>query len=89
MTLKLTLSGNKQCIISNAYPPTMTDPDEKKEKFHDDLFSIISATLRIDKIFLLGDCNARVNIIFSFWSFEISDGILRNRTLMIGLHSFS
>ena len=30
-----------------------------------------------------------VQIIFSFWSFEISDGILRNQKLIIGLDSFS
>ena len=27
-------------------------------------------------------------IIFSFWSFEISEGILRNQKLIIGLDSF-
>ena len=30
-----------------------------------------------------------VQIIFSFWSFEISEGILRNQKLIIGLDSFS
>ena len=30
-----------------------------------------------------------VQIIFSFWSFEISDGILRNQKIIIGLESFS
>ena len=30
-----------------------------------------------------------VQIIFSFWSFEISEGILRNQKIIIGLHSFS
>ena len=30
-----------------------------------------------------------VQIIFSFWSFEISDGILRNHKMAIGLDSFS
>ena len=30
-----------------------------------------------------------VQIIFSFWSFEISEGILRNQKLFIGLDSFS
>ena len=28
-------------------------------------------------------------IIFSFWSFEISEGILRNQKIIIGLDSFS
>ena len=30
-----------------------------------------------------------VQIIFSFWSFEISEGILRNQKITIGLESFS
>ena len=30
-----------------------------------------------------------VQIIFSFWSFEISGGILRNKKKIIGLDSFS
>ena len=30
-----------------------------------------------------------VQIIFSFWSFEISEGILRNQKIAIGLESFS
>ena len=30
-----------------------------------------------------------VQIVFSFWSFEISGGILRNQKLIIGLESFS
>ena len=30
-----------------------------------------------------------VPIIFSFWSFEISEGILRNQKIIIGLDSFS
>ena len=30
-----------------------------------------------------------VQIIFSFWSFEISKGILRNQKFIIGLDSFN
>ena len=30
-----------------------------------------------------------VQITFSFWSFEISEGILRNQKIIIGLDSFS
>ena len=30
-----------------------------------------------------------VQIIFSFWSFEISENILRNQKIIIGLDSFS
>ena len=44
MTLRLPLSGNKHATIVSAYAPTMTNPDEVKDKFYDDLDNIISAT---------------------------------------------
>ena len=42
ITLRLPLSGNKHANIVSAYAPTMTDPDEVKDKFYDDLDNIIS-----------------------------------------------
>ena len=60
MTLRLPLSGNKHATIVSAYAPTMTNPDEVKDKFYDDLDNVISATPRTDKLILLGDFNARV-----------------------------
>ena len=42
--LRLPLSGNKHAAIISAYAPTMTNPDKVKDKFYDDLDSIISAT---------------------------------------------
>ena len=38
----------------------MTNPDEVKDKFYDDLDSVISAAHRTDNFILLGDFNARV-----------------------------
>ena len=38
----------------------MTNQDEMKHKFYDDLDSIISATHRTDKLILLGGLNASV-----------------------------
>ena len=62
MTLKLPLSGKRHAIIISAYAPTMTNLDEIKEKFYDDLDSVISATPRTDKFILLtDDFNACVN----------------------------
>ena len=43
MTLRLPLSGNKHATIVSAYAPTMTNPDEVKDKFFNDLDNIISA----------------------------------------------
>ena len=61
MTLRLPLSGNKHATIVSAYAPTMTNPDEVKDKFFDDIDNIISASPRTDKLILLGDLNARVD----------------------------
>ena len=60
MTLRLPLSGKRHAIIVSDYVPTMTNPDEVKDKFYDDLDSAISATPRTDKLILLGDFNTRV-----------------------------
>ena len=49
MTLRLSFSGKRHATIVSAYAPTMTNPDEVKDKFYDDLDSVISATLRTDK----------------------------------------
>ena len=43
MTLRLLLSGKKHATIVSAYAPTMTNTDEVKNKFHDDLDSVIFA----------------------------------------------
>ena len=60
----------------SAYAPTMTNPDEVKDKFYDDLDSMISATTRTDKLILLGDFNARVGTDHQTWEGEIgTEGI--------------
>ena len=38
---------------------------------------------------ILHGTSSLVQIIFSFWSFEITEGILRNQKFIIGLDSFS
>ena len=54
----------------------MTNPDEVKIKFYDDLDSVISAAPRTDKLILLGDFNARVGIDHQTWEGVIgSEGV--------------
>ena len=60
MTLRLPLSGKRHATIVSAYAPTMTNPDEVKDKYYDDLDSVISAAPQTDKLILLWDFNARV-----------------------------
>ena len=67
MTLRLPLSDKRRATIVSAYGPTMTNPDEVKGKFYDDLDSVISAASRTDKLILLGDFSARVGIDHQTW----------------------
>ena len=61
MTMKLPLSaGRKHITIISAYAPTMTNPDEVKAKFYEDLHTVIADVPKADKLILLGDFNARV-----------------------------
>ena len=45
----------------------MTNPDEVKDKFYDDLDSVISVAPRTDKLILLGDFNARMGTDHQTW----------------------
>ena len=76
MTLRLPLSGKRHATIISAYAPTMTNPDELKDKFYDDLDSVISATPRTDKLIILGDFSARVGTDHQTWEGVIgSEGV--------------
>ena len=44
MTLRFPLSGKRHATIVSVYAPTMTNPDEVKDKFYDDQDSVICAT---------------------------------------------
>ena len=59
MTLRLPLSDKKHATIVSTYAPTMANQDEVKDKFYDDLDSVISVAPRTDKLILLGHFNAR------------------------------
>ena len=67
MTLSIPLSGKRHATMVSAYAPTMTNPDEVKDKFYDDFDSVISAAPRTDKLILLGDFNARVGTDHQTW----------------------
>ena len=59
MTLRLPLAGKKQTTIVSAYAPTMTNPEDIKEKLYDDLHSLTSTRMY-------------ANIL---WRFSLSDSI--------------
>ena len=68
MTLRLSLKGKKYATLISAYAPTMTNPDEVKEKFYEDLNHVISSVPKQDKHILLGDFNARVGQDHETWA---------------------
>ena len=45
----------------------MTSPEEVKEKFYDDLSTLIKSAPRHDKLILLDDFNARVGTDYKTW----------------------
>ncbi|KAJ8041096.1 Craniofacial development protein 2 [Holothuria leucospilota] len=59
MTLLLPL-GKKNAFIISAFAPTMTNPDDVKDQFYEELETIITRVPQTDKLILLGDFNARV-----------------------------
>ncbi|XP_047478431.1 craniofacial development protein 2-like [Penaeus chinensis] len=68
MTMRLPLShGQKFATIINAYVSTMTNPDEVKDKFYEDLNTVIAAVPNADKLIILGDFNARVGRDSTIW----------------------
>ena len=78
LTLRLPSSGHKHATIISFYAPTITNPDEVKDKLYDDLDSIISATPRTNKLILLGEFSARVRTDQQTWEGVIgSEGVAK------------
>ena len=68
MTMRVPFSnGQKFITIVSAYAPTMTNPDEVKDKFYEDLNTVITAVPSADKLIVLGDFNARVGTDTTAW----------------------
>ena len=60
MTMRLPLSKDNFATIISVYAPTMTNPDENKEAFYNQLASVLSDIPCTDKLLLIGDFNARI-----------------------------
>ena len=71
MKLRFPLTGKRHVTIISAYAPTMSNPEEAKEKFYEDLDALIGSVPRQDKLLVLGDFNARVGSDYKNW-----DGII-------------
>ena len=67
MTLRLKLQKDCYVTIISAYAPTMTNPEEVKEAFYEELDQLISSVDHRDKLIVLGDFNARVGVDYTLW----------------------
>ncbi|XP_072049980.1 uncharacterized protein [Amphiura filiformis] len=64
--MRLKVNSGFVTFIS-AYAPTMAYSDQAKEEFYEELDNIIQSVPRSDKLFLLGDFNARVGSDHAAW----------------------
>ena len=69
MMMRLPLSKDNFATIISVYAPTMTDPDENKEAFYNQLASVLSDIPHTDKLLLIGDFNARIGRENDKWPF--------------------
>ncbi|KAK2183335.1 hypothetical protein NP493_315g03058 [Ridgeia piscesae] len=60
MTMRLPLSKDNFATIISVCAPTMTNPNENKEAFYNQLASVRSGIRCTDKLLLIEDFNARV-----------------------------
>ena len=68
MTLRVKLVNSRQATMISAYAPTLDATDEDKEMFYAQLDTILTAIPESEKIFLLGDFNARVGRSADVWT---------------------
>jgi len=67
ISLRIPLSKDRHAVLVSAYAPTMTNPEDIKEKFYEDLDTLLKSIPSQDKLFVLGDFNARVGTDFQTW----------------------
>ena len=61
ISVRIPLShGKKFVTIVSACAPTLTNPDEVKDKFYEDLNALITSVFTSDKLIILDDFSARV-----------------------------
>jgi hypothetical protein len=55
MTMRLPLQDNTNATLISVYAPTMTNPDENKEVFYQQLDGAVRSVPTADKLVILGD----------------------------------
>jgi len=67
ISLRVPLARSRYMTLISVYAPTMTHDDCDKETFYASLHSVISRVPPSDKLFVLGDFNARVGRDAAAW----------------------
>lgn len=67
MTMRIPLTKKGNATLISVYAPTMTNPDETKEAFYNQLRRTLMDTPRADKLILMGDFNARIGQDYEKW----------------------
>jgi len=67
MTVCIPLAKCRYMTIIGAYAATLPAEDSVKDQFYAALHSALNAVPRSDKLFLMGDFNARVGADYSAW----------------------
>ena len=73
MTMRPPLSKDNYTTIISVYAPTMSNPDENKEAFYNQLASVLSDIPCTDKLLLIGDFNARIGRENYKWPFVMGN----------------
>lgn len=83
MTLHLPLPSGKLATLISAYAPTLTNSDEVKDKFYEDLDVLLSSVKRTDRLILLANFNARVGSDHSAWDGVVGKNGIGNGLLLL------
>ena len=68
MTMRLPLSDNNYATLVSVYAPTMTNPEETKDVFYQQLDDLVRSVPQSDKLIIMGDLNARVGTDCTAWN---------------------
>ena len=68
MTMRLPLQDNTNATLISVYAPTMTNPDDIKEVFYQQLDEVVRSVPTADRLIILGDLNARIGSYHAAWT---------------------
>ena len=72
VVMQLQLTNKQKATLISAFAPTMTNPEEVKDQFYEQLDALIAAVPKSEKLIILGDFNAwgrrrPPHMVMSYW----------------------